>query len=111
MKQLFLAVFTALLLISCNEKTTTVVIENETVNKTDSIAIKQFFNTALSDGAAYEWLRDLTQNIGGRLSGSPEAQMAVEWGEKLMKEEGFDKVWLQPVMVPHWVRGEKEVAN
>jgi hypothetical protein len=111
MKQTFLAVFTALLLISCNDKTTVTAEKKSTVNKTDSIAIKQFFNTALTDGDAYEWLRDLTQNIGGRLSGSPEAQMAVEWGEQLMKDEGFDKVWLQPVMVPHWVRGEKEVAN
>ncbi len=31
-------------------------------------------------------------------------------GEKVMKEAGFDKVWLQPIMVPHWVRGEKEEA-
>ncbi|AOW21733.1 M20/M25/M40 family metallo-hydrolase [Urechidicola croceus] len=112
MKKILLAFFTATIIISCNEnKTTTNTISTNTVNKTDSIAIKQFFSTALTDGKAYEWLRDLTQNIGGRLSGSPEAQMAVEWGEKLMKEEGFDKVWLQPVMVPHWVRGEKEVAN
>ena len=28
-----------------------------------------------------------------------------------MKEVGLDSVWLQPVMVPHWVRGEKEVAT
>jgi hypothetical protein len=65
----------------------------------------------LSEGQSYEWLRDLTQNIGGRLSGSPEAEEAVKWGEALMKEVGLDSVWLQPVMVPHWVRGEKEVAN
>ena len=76
----------------------------------DSTNIKQFFNSALTQGKSYEWLRDLTQNIGGRLSGSPEAQKAVEWGEKVMKEVGLDSVWLQPVMVPHWVRGEKEEA-
>lgn len=111
MKPFFPAVFTALLLISCNNAATNKTVTNNTVNKTDSIAIKKFFDAALTDGIAYEWLRDLTQNIGGRLSGSPEAQMAVEWSEKLMKEQGLDKVWLQPVMVPHWVRGEKEVAN
>ncbi|MBE0422711.1 MAG: M20/M25/M40 family metallo-hydrolase [Lutibacter sp.] len=81
-----------------------------TVIKTDSIAIKQLFNTALSNGKAYQWLDHLSNNIGGRLSGSPQAQQAVEWGEKLMGKLGFDKVWLQPVMVPHWVRGEKETA-
>jgi hypothetical protein len=79
--------------------------------KIDSTNIKQLFNSALTEGKSYEWLRDLTQNVGGRLSGSPEAQKAVEWGEKVMKEVGLDSVWLQPVMVPHWVRGEKEEAN
>ena len=79
--------------------------------KKDSTNIKHLFNTALMEGQSYEWLRNLTSNVGGRLSGSPEAQKAVEWGERLMKEVGLDSVWLQPVMVPHWVRGEKEVAN
>ncbi len=78
--------------------------------KIDSTNIKQIFNSALTEGKSYEWLRDLTQNVGGRLSGSPEAQKAVEWGERVMKEVGLDSVWLQPVMVPHWVRGEKEEA-
>lgn len=81
-----------------------------TVIKTDSIVIKQLFNTALSNGKSYKWLDYLSNNIGGRLSGSPQAQQAVEWGEKLMNGLDFDKVWLQPVMVPHWVRGEKEEA-
>ena len=52
----------------------------------------------------------MTQNIGSRLSGSPQAEKAVKWGEQLMKEVGLDSVWLQPVMVPHWIRGEKEKA-
>lgn len=79
--------------------------------KIDSTNIKHFFNTALTEGKSYEWLRDLTSNIGGRLSGSPEAAKAVVWGEQLMKEVGLDSVWLQPVMVPHWVRGAKETAH
>jgi len=79
-------------------------------NTKDSIAIKQLFNSALSNGQCYQWLAILSNDIGGRLSGSLEAQQAVEWGEKLMNDLGFDKVWLQPVMVPHWVRGEKEEA-
>ena len=97
--------------ISCNEKKTIQIAETPTINQKDAIQIKAFFDTALTNGQAYEWLRDLTQNIGGRMSGSPQAQQAVEWSEQLMKDAGFDKVWLQPVMVPHWVRGEKEAAN
>lgn len=113
MKKNILISSIALLLFSCQQKVDKKVISSKlsTEEKTDSTHIKTLFNSALTDGKSYEWLRDLTQNIGGRLSGSPEAQKAVEWGEKLMKDVGLDSVWLQPVMVPHWVRGEKEVAT
>lgn len=106
-------ILAASILFACNPKETSTKtsLELSSQEKVDSTNIKQLYNSALTDGQSYEWLRDLTSNIGGRLSGSPEAQQAVEWGEALMKEVGLDSVWLQPVMVPHWVRGEKEVAN
>lgn len=108
----FIVLVIAGFILSCQSRENT--IKNHTSlsaeEKVDSTNIKQFFNSALTQGKSYEWLRDLTQNIGGRLSGSPEAQKAVEWGERVMKEVGLDSVWLQPVMVPHWVRGEKEEA-
>lgn len=109
MKKHLFALSILVVLISCNDlqpKKST----SQSVNKTDSIVIKKIFNTALSNGQSYQWLDFLSNDIGGRLSGSEEAQQAVEWGENLMKELNFDKVWLQPVMVPHWVRGEKEEA-
>ncbi|HEY9221199.1 MAG TPA: M20/M25/M40 family metallo-hydrolase [Lutibacter sp.] len=109
MKHFFAAVI-ILIALSSFSSVETVKSNEPTVNKNDSIAIKQLFNTALSNGKSYQWLDYLSNNIGGRLSGSPQAQQAVEWGEKLMLDLGFDKVWLQPVMVPHWVRGEKEEA-
>jgi hypothetical protein len=84
--------------------------EKIATTKTDSLTIANFFKNSLTKGKSYDWLRDLTTNVGGRLSGSPEAQKAVIWGENLLKSLNFDKVWLQPVMVPHWVRGEKEKA-
>ena len=111
MKNFAIAFLAIISLASCSDKKTISKVETSTINKKDSTQIKAIFDAALTNGQAYEWLRDLTQNIGGRLSGSPEAQQAVEWSEQLMKDQGFDKVWLQPVMVPHWVRGEKEVAN
>lgn len=98
-----------MVLISCSKVKSNKEIQ-QTVNKTDSITIKQIFNSALNEGQSYQWLNVLSNDIGGRLSGSPEAQQAVEWGEKLMTDLDFDKVWLQPIMVPHWVRGEKEEA-
>lgn len=105
--------FTICILAACNsnEPTVSKSLQLSNEEKVDSTNIKQFYNSALTQGQSYEWLRDLTSNIGGRLSGSPEAQKSVEWGEALMKKVGLDSVWLQPVMVPHWVRGEKEVAH
>jgi len=48
--------------------------------------------------------------IGGRLSGSLQAELAVQWGKEELEKLGLDKVWLQEVMVPKWVRGAKEYA-
>ena len=111
MKKIIFLSCISLLILSCNQKQE---IDNGTLlleEKIDSTQIKQIYNSALTDGKSYEWLRDLTSSVGGRLSGSPEAAKAVVWGKKLMEEVGLDSVWLQPVMVPHWVRGEKEVAT
>lgn len=78
--------------------------------QSDSLKIRQFFDEALLRGKAYEDLRSLCKGIGARLSGSTQAQMAVEWGKRRMEAYGFDKIYLQPIMVPHWERGNKEVA-
>ncbi len=64
--------------------------------------------TAFAQNPSYENLRYLTKNIGARLSGSENAQKAVEWGKKVMEDYHFDTVYLQPVMVPHWERGKLE---
>ena len=74
----------------------------------DSVALRRIFDEALLRGESYDNLRYLTGTIGGRLSGSPQAQQAVEWGKATMEKAGFDRVYLQEVMVPHWVRGGKE---
>ena len=111
MKKILLLLFVSFFVSSCNTKSKQKVTLNFSPQEIiDSTNIKNLFNSVLKDGKSYEWLRDLTQNIGGRLSGSPEAAKAVVWGEKLMNTIGLDSVWLQPVMVPHWVRGVKEIA-
>jgi hypothetical protein len=61
-------------------------------------------------GKAYADLRELTA-IGHRLDGSEGAAKAVEWAKRKMESYGFDHVTLQPVMVPHWTRGDVERAT
>jgi len=78
------------------------------VDNTDSLALRKIFDEALLRGESYDNLSYLTGTIGPRLSGSPQAQQAVEWGKATMEKAGFDRVYLQEVMVPHWVRGGKE---
>lgn len=80
------------------------------VAQDDSTFIKTIYNTALSEGKSYEDLRSLCKDIGARLSGSAEAEMAVQWGKLRMENYGFDKVYLQEIKVPHWERGTKEVG-
>jgi carboxypeptidase Q len=63
-----------------------------------------------ANGKAYADLRELTA-IGPRLSGSEGAAKAVEWAKRKMESYGFDRVILQPVMVPHWTRGDVERAT
>lgn len=77
----------------------------------DEASIKQIFDEALSKGKSYEMLYDLCTNIGPRLSGSPGAAAAVEWSRNVMEGFDFDSVWLQPLMVPHWIRGQKETGR
>lgn len=77
----------------------------------DHESIKEIYNQALAQGKSYEMLHDLCVNIGPRLSGSPGAAAAVEWSRHKMEDLGFDSVWLQPVMVPHWVRGQQEIGR
>ncbi len=76
--------------------------------KADSVMLRKIYDEALVNGQCYQNLHYLCKNIGQRLSGSANAQKAVDWGKKLMESYGFDKVFLQPCMVPHWVRGAKE---
>jgi hypothetical protein len=74
----------------------------------DSVFIKNLSDEIMRNGKAYDWLRELTKGIGGRLAGSPQFAKAVQWGKKTMETTKGDKVFLQECMVPHWVRGGKD---
>lgn len=76
----------------------------------DSVIIRKIYDEALANGHAYKNLEYLCKKIGPRLSGSLNAQKSVDWTKKLMENYGFDRVYLQELMVPVWERGAKEQA-
>ena len=76
----------------------------------DEKMLKAVYNSALTNSKCYSWLDDLSNDIGSRLSGSDGAAKAVLYTKAQLETLGLDRVYLQEVMVPHWVRGAKEVA-
>ena len=73
--------------------------------------IKEIYRHALTQGRSYDWLNHLTNQIGGRLSGSLNVERAIKWAKEELDALPLDSVWLQTVMVPKWVRGTFEYAN
>lgn len=67
----------------------------------------RLIGAALTDEEGWEKLAHLSLRIGHRLSGSPGLEEAIRWASERMREEGLENVRLQPVMVPHWVRGRE----
>lgn len=67
----------------------------------------RLLGAALVDVEAWDKLSYLTTHIGHRLSGSPQLEQAVKWTQQQMLADGLANVRLQPVKVPHWVRGEE----
>jgi len=79
-------------------------------SQTDAEMVKTIYSNSLTNGKSYDWLDHLSNQIGGRLSGSLNAEKAVQYTKEELENLGLDKVWLQPVMVPRWVRGAPEFA-
>ncbi|MDV7695657.1 M20/M25/M40 family metallo-hydrolase [Chryseobacterium soli] len=78
-------------------------------SKEDSIQFSKISTEILNNGKGYTELKELTKNIGHRLSGSQSYEKAVEWAAQKLRDAGADKVWLQEVMVPVWERGKESL--
>jgi hypothetical protein len=72
--------------------------------------LRTIFDFYLTKSHCYSNLEYLSTKIESRLSGSPGAAKAVNWAKQAMYDAGADTVYLQPCMVPHWVRGKKETC-
>jgi carboxypeptidase Q len=71
--------------------------------------LEKIRDAALSSDYAWRQVAHLSENIGPRISGSPQAQHAVEYVAEEMRRLGLE-VTLEKAMVPHWVRGEERAA-
>jgi carboxypeptidase Q len=65
---------------------------------------------ALISNRALESLENLCDDCGARISGSDNAAHAVAWCVEWLKQDGFDNVRAEKVLVPHWVRGDCKAA-
>lgn len=74
----------------------------------DAVFLDKIYDQALTDSRCYHWLEHLSLKIGHRISGSAGAEKAVAWSRSMLDTLGLDSVWLQPCMVPRWVRGKAE---
>ena len=74
-----------------------------------ALFIKSIYDHTLEYGQCDTWLSYLSEDIGGRLTGSENAATAVDYThDELKKIEIVDKVWKQACMVPKWERGDME---
>ncbi|WP_288437272.1 M28 family peptidase [uncultured Chryseobacterium sp.] len=78
-------------------------------SKEDSIQFKKISTEILNNGKGYNELQELTKTIGHRLSGSEAYEKSVQWAARKLRDAGADKVWLQDVMIPVWVRGKESL--
>jgi len=67
----------------------------------------RLIQAALADSFAYNRLATMTDRFGNRLSGSDALERTIDWVMEEMRRDGLQNVHGEPVMVPHWVRGEE----
>jgi carboxypeptidase Q len=79
----------------------------ESIVPTYRAAADRLIDAALADSAAYSRLAELVDGFGHRLSGSESLERALDWILAEMRADGLENVRGEPVMVPHWVRGEE----
>src|SRR5271170_2337169 len=69
-------------------------------------ALVKIAGAGLMDSHAYQYLTELSDDVGARVTGSPQAHKAVEWGEAKMKAMGLENVHAEKWQLWRgWTRG------
>jgi len=72
-------------------------------------SVEKIFSKTMESNDAMAKLEELCDDIGHRLSGSPQLDQAIDWAVDALKADGHENVAKEPVMVPKWVRGEESL--
>ena len=69
----------------------------------------RLIDAATANHDAYARVTELVERFGPRVSGSVALERAIDWMLVEMERDGLDNPRGDPVMVPHWVRGEESL--
>jgi len=70
---------------------------------------RRIIDESRSSTFAWDRLAELGDTFGNRLSGSENLDAAIKWAAEQMRQDGLEHVRLDPVKVPHWVRGAESL--
>lgn len=84
--------------------------EKESISNQYREVSKRILESTIEDNDGYKKMQELCDGIGHRLSGSPQLTQAIHWAADSMREDGQENVRIEPVMVPHWVRGSESLV-
>jgi carboxypeptidase Q len=70
---------------------------------------QKLMNASMGTTAAWDRLAELCDTFGGRLTGSRNLELAIEWAAETMRQDGLEQVRLQKTMGPRWVRGAESL--
>ncbi|CAF1135019.1 unnamed protein product [Rotaria sp. Silwood1] len=80
---------------------------DQSISKTISDQLIELVTRGAFHGVTYYRLAALADTIGPRLCGNESLTQAVNWIQSAMITEGLDNVHIEPVQIPHWIRGEE----
>ena len=84
--------------------------ESPVISQSQIETAEKLMQTALDSKLGFDIVESLTTEIGPRLAGSEAEERGRDWGLKLGKELGFDKVTIEEFTMPFWDRGELHIA-
>jgi hypothetical protein len=72
-------------------------------------AATRIIDSTRAGNQAYALMQELCDDIGNRLSGSPQLDQAIKWAVATLEKNGHENVHTEAVMVPKWVRGAESL--